>query len=42
MDYPYTVQFELRLAKEGNRDGRHIFLTDAMEDCQSMTRELAD
>lgn len=26
MDYPYTVQFELRLAKEGNRDGEtYIF-----------------
>ena len=26
MDYPYTVQFELRLAKEGNGDGEtHIF-----------------
>ena len=39
MDYPYTVQFELRLAKEGNRDGEtYIFWTDAMEDCQSMTK----
>ncbi len=32
------ARIQLRLAKEGNRDGEHIFLTDAMEDCQSMTK----